>query len=356
MPVNRATLAAAGTAVVLAGLGLAWWLTRSSQPAAVPQYKLTQITRDTGYTANPALSPNGELLAYSSDRDGDGVLDLWVQQLTGGAAPINLTKHPDHDYWPSFSPDGSRIVFNSEREGGGIYVVPALGGSPVPIVAGIGLQEHAAHRAQFSPDGERISYSRRRLDSGAKVHSQVEIVPASGGAPSVVEIDLRFARGADLVARRRASAVRRERRLGGKWQEDARRLVAGARYRRRARAPRGPRTIRDARNHRNVWERSPITFPGSSSLATRWEPSGLLWGNCRVLRPISGRCESQLVKEEFLVSLGDSPREQERKTRPPPTTDVSHSSIHPWMWISGACRSTPIAPRGAANRRGSLAD
>ena len=85
-PVNRARLAAAGAAVVLAGLGLAWWLTRSSQTAAVPQYKLTQITRDTGYTADPALSPNGQLLAYSSDRDGDGALDIWVQQLTGGAA------------------------------------------------------------------------------------------------------------------------------------------------------------------------------------------------------------------------------------------------------------------------------
>ena len=44
-PVNRATLAAAGAAVVLAGLGLAWWLTRFSQPAPPPP-----IQTDPDYT------------------------------------------------------------------------------------------------------------------------------------------------------------------------------------------------------------------------------------------------------------------------------------------------------------------
>ncbi len=46
-PVNRATLAAAGAAVVLAGLGLAWWLTRFSQPAPPPP---PPIQTDPDYT------------------------------------------------------------------------------------------------------------------------------------------------------------------------------------------------------------------------------------------------------------------------------------------------------------------
>jgi serine/threonine protein kinase len=187
-PVNRASLAAAGAAVVLAGLGLAWWLTRSSETAAVPQYKLTQITRDTGYAADPALSPNGQLLAYASDRQGDGNLDIWVQQLTGGGNPVRLTEHEADDYAPSFSPDGSRIVFSSNRDDSGIYVVPALGGSPTRI--GRGGRGDGISTPRFSPDGKWVSYSRETRDRDYQFFSQIEIVPVSGGAPQVVEIDL----------------------------------------------------------------------------------------------------------------------------------------------------------------------
>ena len=189
--VNRGTLAAAGAVVVLAGLGLAWWLMRSSQPAAVPQYKLTQMTRDTGYTADPALSPDGKLLAYASDRRGDGNLDLWVQQLTGGGNPVRLTQHEADDYRPSFSPDGSRIVFLSNRDDSGIYVVPALGGSPTRI--GRGGRAEGMSAPRFSPDGKWVSYSRRRRDSGGQDFGHIEIVPASGGPPRVVEAGLPIA-------------------------------------------------------------------------------------------------------------------------------------------------------------------
>ena len=177
---SRTPLFVGVAALVLACLGLAWWLTRSAGPAPVPQYTLKQITRDTGYTADPALSPDGRLLAYSSDRDGDGVLDIWVQQLTTGGGLVRLTRHGADDYWPSFSPDGSRVAFNSDRNGGGIYVVPAIGGSPTRIAD----SERGVQRippAQFSPDGEWVSYSPRR---------GIEIVPASGGPVRVVETGL----------------------------------------------------------------------------------------------------------------------------------------------------------------------
>jgi len=173
-PVNRATLAAAGATVVLAGLGLAWWLTRSSETAAPPQYTLIPITRDTGYTADPALSPSGQLLAYASDRQGDGNLDIWVQQLTGGGNSVRLTQHEADDYEPSFSPDGSRVVFSSRRDGGGIYVVPALGGNPRRIA-------DPGDQPRFSTSGEWISYTQGETNSKSQVFRKLYLAPVSGG-------------------------------------------------------------------------------------------------------------------------------------------------------------------------------
>ena len=177
---------AGAAAVLVVVVGLTWWVTRSfeSTQQPPPQYKLTQITRDTGYTADPALSPDGRLLAYASDRGEDGNLDIWVQQLTEGN-PIRLTDDPANDGTPSFSPDGSRIVFRSGRGNGGIYVTPALGGNPRRIA-------DRGESPRFSPDGEWVSYSRERLDGTTGVVSSIAIASASGGPRQTVETGLAY--------------------------------------------------------------------------------------------------------------------------------------------------------------------
>ncbi|MDA2937054.1 hypothetical protein MYX75_02170, partial [Acidobacteria bacterium AH-259-A15] len=103
-----------------------------------------------GLTFQPALSPNGQLMAYASDRSGEGNLDIWVQQVAGGG-PIRVTNHEADDLEPNFSPDGSQIAFRSQREGGGIYVISALGGDARLITKG-------GRNPRFSPDGKRVAY------------------------------------------------------------------------------------------------------------------------------------------------------------------------------------------------------
>ena len=147
----------------------------------MPQYKLSQITRDTGYSGSPALSPDGKLLAYASDRAEENNLDIWVQQVAGGE-PIRLTNHPTDEHSPSFSPDSSRIVFESGRDAGGIYVIPALGGN-AKRVADSSIHGPGGY-PRFSPDGEWISYSLGRAF----------IVPAAGGPARELESGLSVSR------------------------------------------------------------------------------------------------------------------------------------------------------------------
>ena len=173
-------------AVVVIALGLGWWFGRGGEATTQPpQYNLTQITRDTGITVDPALSLDGKLLAYASDRRSQGDLNIWVEQLAGGD-PIQLTKHEADDNSPSFSPDGSQIVFESDRDGGGIYVVSALGGSPRRVAG-------AGRSPRFSPDGASISFSRIESDSANQFYRRIYVVPVSGGPARKVELNLDFA-------------------------------------------------------------------------------------------------------------------------------------------------------------------
>ena len=174
----------AGLALVV-GAGVALWLARPS--TATWPIKLVRLTSDSGLTFQPTLSPDGKLLAYASDRSGEGNLDLWLKQVEGGE-PIRLTYDPADDCEPSFSPDGKRIVFRSERNGGGIYIVPAIGGEE-RLVVREGL------RPKVSPDGKQIAYfagaSARNLSNRA---SKIFLVPSHGGQPQPWQPEFQFAR------------------------------------------------------------------------------------------------------------------------------------------------------------------
>lgn len=65
------------------------------------------------FDCDPAFSPDGNQIAFVSDRDGN--FEVYVQNLDGSELR-RLTDHPAHDSFPAFSPDGTQIAFNSDRE------------------------------------------------------------------------------------------------------------------------------------------------------------------------------------------------------------------------------------------------
>src|SRR4029453_2700912 len=146
---------------------------------------LIRLTSTSGLNIDPALSPDGSLLAYASDRGGAGGFDVWVQPA-GAAASLRLTNDSADEAEPSFSPDGSEIVFS--RRDTGLYVIGALGGHP-RLVA----RARWARTPRFSPDGKWIAYWTGLPASviaggipGAL--GSILVVPSGGGSPRLLQL------------------------------------------------------------------------------------------------------------------------------------------------------------------------
>ncbi len=73
----------------------------------------------------PRVSPDGERIAFFSNRDGN--TEIYTMSIAGGNQ-TRLTNNPSRDEGPVWSPDGAKIAFNSDRDGDHeIFVVNADG-------------------------------------------------------------------------------------------------------------------------------------------------------------------------------------------------------------------------------------
>lgn len=114
-----------------------------------------RITTHEGTEQNPVFSPDGKLLAFSAQYDGN--TDVFVVPLKGGV-PKRLTWHAGSDVALGFTRDGASILFRSARSvftsrHAQLFTVPISGGFP------IALRIPHAYKASFSPDGQRLAYT-----------------------------------------------------------------------------------------------------------------------------------------------------------------------------------------------------
>jgi Tol biopolymer transport system component len=153
-------LLTAGAAVL--AIGAILWLQRTEYfwKNPITNARFQTVTDFGGVEQAAAVSRDGHLVAFLSDRDGP--MDVWVTQIGSGQFH-NLTHGSAAGLVnPSirtlgFSPDGSLVAFWLRRQDSSsgsdisVWAVPTLGGQPKPYLEGVA-------EFDWSRDGSRLTY------------------------------------------------------------------------------------------------------------------------------------------------------------------------------------------------------
>lgn len=112
-----------------------------------------RLTTNSVYDGQPAWSPDGTRIAFTSARSGN--LEIWVMNADGtGAARLTVSTATDAS--PAWSPDGHSIAFASTRSGSSdIWTMNSDGSGPRLLWGSSGTED----APDWSPDGQWVAFT-----------------------------------------------------------------------------------------------------------------------------------------------------------------------------------------------------
>ncbi len=131
---------------------------------------LTPLTAEGANETWPAVSPDGNRIAFVADQPGNP--ELYVMSAEGGDATQLTTLGAENLESPSWSPDGTRVVFNADPDGNDeIYVINLETQELVQLTDNASTDREPA----WSPDGKTIAFASDRTGRG---YLQIFTLPA----------------------------------------------------------------------------------------------------------------------------------------------------------------------------------
>ncbi len=146
---GRIGLAAVALLVIVGLVAFLLWYVFPSVPIDPWSQTPRQLTTDGGLEIDPAFSPDGQRIAYSSDRE-DG-FQIWIADLRAGGKEFRVSRGSGLFFEPTWSPDGRHLAYHS-RDRGGIWRIDADGNSAAEPLTSFGS------RPAWSPDGRQLVF------------------------------------------------------------------------------------------------------------------------------------------------------------------------------------------------------
>jgi Tol biopolymer transport system component/DNA-binding winged helix-turn-helix (wHTH) protein len=159
-------LAAGAAAILLAFLG-SRYLRRPVAPAASMDYVSHPLTTYPGSQVQPALSPEGDAVAFIWSKGPDEVGHLFVKAVNSGA-PMRVTSGPGQDFSPAWSPNGRELAL-IRRSGSesAVEVVSVVGGSERRVYTLPNNKVFEYGGLTWTPDGDHLIFPQETTLGGS---------------------------------------------------------------------------------------------------------------------------------------------------------------------------------------------